>query len=54
MLNSGAIRLTRVGEDMERYGLLLRKVAVNGSDAGQAMVEVGLAREIGDLTRSWC
>ena len=54
MLNSGEIRLQRVGEDMERYGLLLRKVAVNGSDVGQAMIEVGLAREIGDLTRSWC
>ena len=54
MLNSGEIRLSRVGEDMERYGLLLRKVAVNGADVGGAMVEAGLAREIGDLTRSWC
>ena len=54
MLNSGEIRLRRVGEDMERYGLLLRNVAVNGADVGEAMVEAGLAREIGDLTRSWC
>jgi endonuclease YncB( thermonuclease family) len=54
LLNSGEIRLSRVGEDMERYGMLLRKVAVSGSDVGTKMVEAGLAREIGDLTRSWC
>ena len=54
ILNSGENRLRRVGQDMERYGLLLRNVAVNGSDVGQAMVEAGVAREIGDLTRSWC
>ena len=54
MLNSGEIRMSRIGQDVERYGLLLRNVAVNGSDVGQAMIEAGLAREIGDLTRSWC
>lgn len=54
MLNSGEIRLSKVGQDAERYGLLLRNVAVNGTDVGTAMVEAGVAREIGDLTRSWC
>jgi endonuclease YncB( thermonuclease family) len=33
---------------------LLRNVAVDGRDVGQAMVRDGLARNIGDLTRNWC
>ena len=54
MLNSGKLRMSRVGQDLERYGLLLRSVSVDGRDVGRAMVAAGLAREIGDLTRSWC
>ncbi len=54
LLNSGGFEMSRVGHDLERYGLLLRSVTVDGKDGGQAMVAAGLAREIGDLTRSWC
>ena len=54
MLNSGQLQLTEAGPDLERYGLLLRNVAVGGKDIGQAMVRDGLARNIGDLTRNWC
>jgi micrococcal nuclease len=54
LLNSGQLGLAKVGPDLERYGLLLRNVSVDGKDVGQAMVSAGLARDIGDLTRSWC
>ena len=54
LLNSGQLELAKVGPDLERYGLLLRNVTVQGKDVGQAMVRDGLARDIGDLTRSWC
>ena len=54
MLNSGQLQLTETGPNLERYGLLLRNVAVDGKDVGQAMVRDGLARNIGDITRSWC
>ena len=54
LLNSGQLELAKVGPDLERYGLLLRNVTVDGKDVGQAMVRDGLARDIGDLTRSWC
>ena len=54
LLNSGQLGLASAGPDLERYDLLLRNVTVNGKDVGQAMVRAGLARNIGDLTRSWC
>lgn len=54
LLNSGELSLARVPQDLDRYGLMLRAVSVGGRDAGQAMVAAGLARNIGDLTRSWC
>jgi len=54
LLNSGEIETTRVSQDLDRYGLLLRSVSVNGKDVGQAMMDAGLARGIGDLTRDWC
>lgn len=54
MLNSGEIEMTRVNQDLDRYGLLLRTVSINGKDAGQEMLAAGLAREIGDITRNWC
>lgn len=54
LLNSGELGLARVPQDLDRYGLMLRTVSVGGRDAGQAMVASGLARNIGDLTRSWC
>ena len=54
LLNSGQLGLAKAGPDLERYGLLLRNVTVDGKDVGKAMVGAGLARNIGDLTRSWC
>ena len=54
LLNSGELEMSRVGQDLDRYGLLLRNVAIDGKDVGQVLVSEGLAREIGDLTRSWC
>ncbi|HET6942010.1 MAG TPA: thermonuclease family protein [Sphingomicrobium sp.] len=54
LLNSGEIETTKVSQDLDRYGLLLRSVSVNGKDVGQAMMDAGLARGIGDLTRNWC
>ena len=54
LLNSGEIETTRVAQDLDRYGLLLRTVAVNGKDVGQEMLAAGLARDIGDVTHSWC
>lgn len=54
LLNSGKLELTRAGSDLERYGLLLRNVAVDGKDVGQSMVAAGLARNIDDAARRWC
>lgn len=54
LLNSGQLGLASAGPDLERYDLLLRNVTVDGKDVGKAMVNAGLARNIGDLTRSWC
>jgi endonuclease YncB( thermonuclease family) len=54
LLNSGELEMTKVGQDLDRYGLLLRNVAVDGKDVGRTLVAAGLARDIGDLTRSWC
>lgn len=54
LLNSGELEMTKVGQDLDRYGLLLRNVAVDGKDVGRTLVAGGLARNIGDLTRSWC
>ena len=54
ILNSGEIETSKTNDDLDRYGLLLRNVAVDGKDVGQAMVGAGLARTIGDMTRSWC
>lgn len=54
LLNSGELEMTKVGQDLDRYGLLLRNVAVDGKDVARTLVSAGLARDIGDLTRSWC
>ena len=54
ILNSGEIELSKTGQDLDRYGLLLRHVSVDGASVAQAMVAARLAREIGDSTRSWC
>ena len=54
ILNSGEIETSKTNHDLDRYGLLLRNVAVDGKDVGHLMVGAGLARTIGDMTRSWC
>lgn len=54
MLNSGELQMTRTPQDLDRFGLLLRHVAVDGKDVASAMTRAGLAREIGDTTTSWC
>lgn len=54
LLNSGELEMTKAPQDLDRFGLLLRNVAVDGKDVGRTMVRDGLAREIGDITRSWC
>ncbi len=45
ILNSGEIETSKTNHDLDRYGLLLRNVAVDGKDVGQAMVGAGLARD---------
>ena len=54
LLNSGELEMTRPSQDLDRYGLLLRNVSVDGKDVSQAMIDARLAREIGDATRNWC
>ena len=54
LLNSGAVTMTGIDRNRDRYGRLLRNVAVNGEDVGEAMVSAGVAREYGSGRRSWC
>jgi micrococcal nuclease len=54
LLNSGAVTMTSIDRDRDVYGRLLRNVAVNGADVGEAMVEAGVAREYGGGRRPWC
>ena len=54
LLNSGAVTMTNIDRDRDRYGRLLRNVEVNGQDIGEAMVGAGVAREYGSGRRSWC
>ncbi|HVM23220.1 MAG TPA: thermonuclease family protein [Sphingomicrobium sp.] len=54
LLNSGAVTMTSIERDRDRYGRLLRNVAVDGRDVGEAMVSAGVAREYGGGRRSWC
>lgn len=54
LLNSGGVTMTSIDRDRDVYGRLLRNVAVNGQDVGEAMVRAGVAREYGSGRRSWC
>lgn len=54
LLNSGAVTMTSIDRDRDVYGRLLRNVAVDGVDVGEAMVGAGVAREYGGGRRSWC
>jgi hypothetical protein len=54
LLNSGAVTMTGIDRDRDGYGRLLRNVAVDGQDVGEAMISAGRAREYGSGRRSWC
>lgn len=54
LLNSGAVTLSGIDRDRDRYGRLLRNVSVGGSDVGEAMIAAGVAREYGSGRRPWC
>lgn len=54
LLNGGAITLTRIDRDRDSYGRLLRNVAVDGQDVGEAMIAAGVAREYGGGRQPWC
>jgi len=54
LLNSGAVTMTSIDRDRDRYGRLLRNVAVNGADVGEAMVGAGVARAWVGHREPWC
>lgn len=54
LLNSGAVTMTSIDRNRDRYGRLLRNVAVNGEDVGEAMVSAGVARDYAGGRRPWC
>ncbi|HEX2804250.1 MAG TPA: thermonuclease family protein [Sphingomicrobium sp.] len=54
LLNSGAVTMTSIDRDRDRYGRLLRNVAVNGQDVGEALISASVARAYAGGRRSWC
>jgi micrococcal nuclease len=54
LLNSGAVTMTGIDRDRDSYRRLLRNVAVDGQDVGEAMIAAGVAREYGNGRRPWC
>lgn len=57
LLFSGELTLTRNpddGRDADRYGRKLRRVAVDGVDAGETLVSEGLARRWDGRRHRWC
>jgi micrococcal nuclease len=54
LLNSGAVTMSAIDRDRDGYGRLLRNVAVNGADVGEAMISAGVAREYGSGRQPWC
>lgn len=57
LLASGDLVLTinpQDGRDADRYGRKLRRVAVGGVDAGEALVAEGLARPWDGRRHPWC
>lgn len=54
LLNSGAVSLSAVDRDSDRYGRKLRLVSVNGRGVGDILVAEGLARYYEGGRRSWC
>ena len=54
LLNSGAVTMTSIDRDRDTFGRLLRNVAVDGADVGEALISAGVAREYGNGRRGWC
>lgn len=54
LLNAGAVTLTRIDRDTDRYGRLLRTVEVDGRGVGDTLVAEGLARWYGGGRQPWC
>lgn len=54
LVNSGAVTLTSIERDHDRYGRKLRIVAVGGASVGDTLVGEGLARWYAGGRRSWC
>lgn len=54
LLNNGAVTMTPIDRDRDVYGRLLRNVAVDGADVGEAMVGAGVARDYAGGRRPWC
>jgi endonuclease YncB( thermonuclease family) len=54
LVSSGALTLTSIDRDEDRYGRKLRNVAVDGRDVGAVLVSEGLAREYGGGRQPWC
>lgn len=54
LLNAGAVTLTPIDRDTDRYGRLLRTVEVDGRGVGDTLVAEGLARWYGGGRRPWC
>ena len=54
LVNSGAVTLSSIERDEDRYGRKLRNVAVDGQDVGETLIAEGLAREYAGGRRSWC
>ena len=54
LLNSGAVKMTSIDRDRDSYGRLLRNVAVDGQDVGEALISGGVARAYGSGRRGWC
>jgi micrococcal nuclease len=52
LLNSG--RVTVSGTFRDPYGRDVRKVQVNGQDAGKAMIDAGVARRYNGKQKAWC
>lgn len=54
LLNSGAVMMTGIERDRDKYGRLLRNVSVGGRDVGEAMIAAGVARPYVSGRRGWC
>jgi endonuclease YncB( thermonuclease family) len=54
LLNSGAVTMSSIDRDRDRYGRLLRNVSVNGQDVGETLISAGVARAYAGGRRPWC